>query len=91
VLVSADEAKALGLDGALPSLCLISCTTSTEEQAVPGSCQKPANYVMAQVPTWSRGDMEFFLHGSMGTEVVPEKVLQAFRATYPDLFPARPT
>ena len=38
------------------------------------------------MPTWSSADLEFFLHGSMGTEVLPEKVLQAFRATYPDLF-----
>lgn len=41
----------------------------------------------AQTPTWSTDDMQFFLHGSMSTEVVPEKVLAAFRATYPDLFP----
>ena len=41
----------------------------------------------AQVPTWSREDMEFFLHGSMSTEVVPEAVLRAFIKTYPDLFP----
>lgn len=29
----------------------------------------------------------FFLHGSMGTEVVPEGVLRAFIKAYPDLFP----
>lgn len=43
----------------------------------------------AQVPTWSADDMQFFLHGSMSTEVVPENVLKAFRATYPDLLPGR--
>ena len=31
--------------------------------------------------------MDFFLHGSMSTEVVPEAVLRAFIKTYPDLFP----
>jgi len=30
--------------------------------------------------------MNFFLHGSMSTEVVPEAVLRAFIKTYPDLF-----
>lgn len=40
-----------------------------------------------QAPTWSRDDMNFFLHGSMSTEVVPEAVLRAFIRTYPDLFP----
>jgi hypothetical protein len=39
-----------------------------------------------QVPTWSSDDMKFFLHGSLGTEVIPEKVLDAFRATYPEMF-----
>jgi hypothetical protein len=41
----------------------------------------------AQVPTWSQEDMAFFLHGSMGTEVFPEAVLDAFRRTYPELLP----
>jgi hypothetical protein len=44
------------------------------------------NY-LAQVPSWSRDDLEFFLHGSMSTEVIPETVLRAFIRTYPDLFP----
>jgi len=43
---------------------------------------------LAQVPKWSRDDLEFFLHGSMSTEVVPERVLRAFIKIYPDLFPA---
>jgi len=42
----------------------------------------------AQVPKWSAEDLDFFLHGSMSTEVVPERVLRAFIKTYPDLFPA---
>jgi Cytochrome c len=41
-----------------------------------------------QVPTWSKDDLSFFLHGSMSTEVVPEAVLRAFIKTYPDLFPS---
>jgi hypothetical protein len=47
------------------------------------------NINLAQVPKWSRADLDFFLHGSMGTEVVPERVLWAFMATYPDLFPKK--
>jgi processive rubber oxygenase RoxA-like protein len=42
---------------------------------------------LGQVPTWSKDDLNFFLHGSMSTEVVPEAVLRAFIKTYPDLFP----
>jgi mono/diheme cytochrome c family protein len=40
-----------------------------------------------QVPKWSAEDLDFFLHGSMSTEVVPEPVLRAFIKIYPDLFP----
>ena len=40
-----------------------------------------------QVPSWSKDDLNFFLHGSMSTEVFPEDVLRAFIETYPDLFP----
>ena len=42
-----------------------------------------------QVPTWSEDDLDFFLHGSMSTEVIPESVLHAFIKTYPDLFPSQ--
>jgi hypothetical protein len=41
----------------------------------------------AQIPKWSADDLDFFLHGSMSTEVVPEPVLRAFIKIYPDLFP----
>lgn len=41
-----------------------------------------------QAPGWSKDDLNFFLHGSMSTEVVPEAVLRAFIKTYPDLFPS---
>ena len=43
---------------------------------------------LSQVPKWSPKDLDFFLHGSMSTEVVPEPVLRAFIKTYPDLFPS---
>lgn len=39
-----------------------------------------------QIPDWSGSDLEFFLHGSMSTEVVPETVLRAFFKAYPNLF-----
>ena len=39
------------------------------------------------MPGWSRQDLDFFLHGSMSTEFVPEQVLRAFIQIYPDLFP----
>src|SRR5437588_10573149 len=41
-----------------------------------------------QIPKWSADDLDFFLHGSMSTEVVPERVLRAFIKIYRDLFPA---
>lgn len=41
-----------------------------------------------QAPSWSKDDLNFFLHGSMSTEVVPESVLRAFIKTYPELFPS---
>src|SRR6202045_5474710 len=40
-----------------------------------------------QIPKWSADDLDFFLHGSMSTEVVPEPVLRAFIKIYPELFP----
>src|SRR5256885_42589 len=49
--------------------------------------QKSAAQDMAQVPAWTRDDLEFFLHGSMSSEFVPEGVLRAFIKAYPDLFP----
>jgi hypothetical protein len=46
-----------------------------------------ARIYVEQVPTWTKDDLDFFLHGSMSTEVVPEAVLRAFIKTYSDLFP----
>ncbi len=49
--------------------------------------KKATGIAAAQVPDWSPADLNFFLHGSMSTEVVPELVLRAFIKIYPDLFP----
>jgi hypothetical protein len=49
--------------------------------------EKATRIDIEQVPSWSSQDMDFFLHGSMSTEVVPEGILRAFFKTYPDLFP----
>ncbi|PYK42549.1 MAG: hypothetical protein DME46_10095 [Verrucomicrobia bacterium] len=48
---------------------------------------KSTRLIWPRFGTWSADDLNFFLHGSMGTEVVPEPVLRAFITTYPDLFP----
>ena len=58
--------------------------------AVAGGDRAPAHksVAMAQVPSWSSDDLDFFLHGSMSTEFIPETVLRAFIRAYPDLFPA---
>ena len=40
----------------------------------------------SQIPTWSPDDLEFFLHGSMGTEVIPVRVFGGFVGAFPDLF-----
>src|ERR1041384_236200 len=61
---------------------LISCTSEHSDQP-----HSSANPERAQVPAWSQADLNFFLHGSMSTEFVPENVLRAFIRTYPDLFP----
>src|SRR5438477_5673186 len=55
--------------------------------AVSDQGTKP-KFDLAQVPKWSADDLDFFLHGSMSTEVVPERVLRAFIKIYPDLLPA---
>lgn len=54
-----------------------------------GAFRTSAGFDLAQVPKWSHADLDFFLHGSMSTEVVPERALQAFIAIYPDLFPSK--
>jgi mono/diheme cytochrome c family protein len=69
----------------LPLLALTACAGAQPPAAtVSASPRGPA----AQVPDWSRDDLDFFLHGSMGTEVIPERVLRAFVVVYPELFPS---
>jgi hypothetical protein len=68
----------------LATLSIFPCSAS----ATPSSQMELKNGIdRTQVPTWSSDDLTFFLHGSMGTEVVPEGVLRAFINIYPDLFP----
>jgi len=75
--------KSLGVV-VLLALLHAACTTSGERPATAG--RAPAD-VAAQAPGWSAADRDFFLHGSMSAEMVPERVLRAFIAAYPDLFP----
>ena len=63
-------------------LVLASCATPPERPR-PGT----AGTATPQAPGWTQADLDFFLHGSMSTEVVPERVLRAFVRIYPDLFP----
>jgi cytochrome c5 len=68
-------------------IVLFSGISAYAYSAFPPTKPESAAPVMVQVPTWSHADLDFFLHGSMSTEVVPETVLRAFIKTYPDLFP----
>src|ERR1043165_366418 len=61
----------------------LSCSTPRPAPAQPLITQS------SEVPDWSRDDMQFFLHGSMGTEFVPESILRAFMRTYPALYPTQ--
>src|SRR6267378_633617 len=70
-------------------LCLAVETVFGDQNHAVQPQSAPANPELAQVPAWSHRDMDFFLHGSMSTEVVPEPVLRAFIQIYPDLFPRR--
>jgi hypothetical protein len=59
-------------------------------QRLSGSDLAPrTDIAQQQVPSWSKDDLNFFLHGSMSTEVVPEHILDTFVKAYPDLFPKR--
>jgi hypothetical protein len=58
------------------------------EQPAEQTASAPQRIAIEQVPNWSHDDMKFFLHGSMSTEIFPERVLRAFIKTYPDLFPS---
>src|SRR5262245_47961448 len=65
----------------LLSVTLISCASADQNGSSPPAATK------AQTPTWTDSDLQFFLHGSMSTEFVPETVLRAFIRANPDLFP----
>ncbi|HEY3242931.1 MAG TPA: hypothetical protein VGM03_06215, partial [Phycisphaerae bacterium] len=81
----------------LVGVCVLMCggvaraqSRRAEPSAAPSPEMRPGaagRVARAQVPRWSEDDTQFFLHGSMSAEFVPERVLTAFRATYPDLFP----
>ncbi|HEV2840770.1 MAG TPA: hypothetical protein VGW39_05540 [Chthoniobacterales bacterium] len=68
-------------------LAVIAAVTTTHSSFA--GPKKATGIDTAQVPGWSSEDLNFFLHGSMSTEVVPERVLRAFIKTYPDLFPSQ--
>src|SRR5689334_689771 len=42
---------------------------------------------LEQTPGWSEAEKQTYLHGSISTEVFPERVFIAFTKTYPELFP----
>jgi hypothetical protein len=71
-------------------VCSVLGLTSCAPEPSPGQARSSGGSAIrsetSQVPSWSRDDLAFFLHGSMSTEVVPETVLRAFIRAYPDLF-----
>lgn len=67
-------------------LAVVATSPAAEKEQLKKKLTAPG---MGQVPTWSKEDMNFFLHGSMSTEVYPETVLRAFIKIYPDLFPTQ--
>jgi hypothetical protein len=73
--------------GVVAGLGAAALSCADKPRAASPAAGAPDGFDAAQVPEWTRDDFEFFLHGSMSTEVVPERVFKAFRATYPDLFP----
>ena len=71
----------------LLGLALAALYGCTSNKSTTSGHPRPPGADLAQVPSWSKADMDFFLHGSMSTEIIPEKVLQAFILTYPEVFP----
>ncbi len=72
---------------------LASCWTMDWSEKSGGAAGKAFPIIQGkekeQVPSWSQADMDFFLHGSMSTEVVPETVFRAFIQAYPQIYPTR--
>jgi len=68
-------------------IILVGITAFARASTVEAPKSGPPEIDLAQVPEWSSGDLDFFVHGSMSTEFIPESVLRVFIETYPDLFP----
>jgi mono/diheme cytochrome c family protein len=76
-----------GCVGLCVLLVLPSCGGDREkEDGAANGASLPDSLLPEQTPGWSDADREFFLYGSMGTEVVPEAVLRAWTETEPGLF-----
>ncbi|MEK7469498.1 MAG: cytochrome c [Planctomycetota bacterium] len=77
---------AAALGGALG---LISCGGDGDKDGA-GPVADPVPYALLpeQTPSWSEADRDFFLHGSMGTEFLPEVLLRAWAETEPGLIPS---
>src|SRR5207302_1638721 len=75
--------------GVFSFACVVAAAVSggSFHASAAGENASPARTDIEQVRSWSEDDLNFFLHGSMSTEVFPEAVLRAFFKTYPDLFP----
>src|SRR2546427_478767 len=73
--------------------CLLAALLSdcSESSSITQPSARTAPYAVdpAQTGAWStaKDDLRFFLHGTMSSEFVPERVLKAFAAAYPDLYP----
>lgn len=66
---------------------LLSGISSTPPLSAARDAGSYNQFDLRQVPGWKKQDLQFFLHGSMSTEIFPEAVLRAFIKTYPELFP----
>src|SRR5882757_9494101 len=74
---------------AIGTFLFLAAAATTTHDSFAGEKKDIGFDTAAQVPQWSSDDLNFFLHGSMSTEVVPEPFLRAFIKIYPDLFPRR--
>jgi mono/diheme cytochrome c family protein len=78
--------RVFGISAAAGLVLLASCGGSGGKQPTPEDL--PIGLLPEQTPGWSADDREFFLHGSMGTEVVPEAFFAAWLTVFPELFPS---
>ncbi|MBI2921239.1 MAG: hypothetical protein HYY18_09175 [Planctomycetes bacterium] len=72
---------------ATAAVFLGSCGGAGDKEPEDAGTSLPYTLLPEQTAGWSDADLEFFLHGSMGTEVLPEAVLRAWAETEPGLFP----